>query len=103
MEINELKDYFDLLVVFASDDIEKGYITYAEMERALKMSGKYCKFLPKYPELKEIIVKLRQEDKDKQILTTVPESHQLGEGEIIIPEQAKKNVERIKNMLKGVC
>ena len=101
MSIDNLKDYFSELIKYCEHDIKNGKIRTNEFMEAIRLSGKYCKFLPKYPELTDIIYKLRDE-KRYAPRPIIPPGRQIEGLKPVSKEQAKKNISRIKNMMKGI-
>lgn len=69
-----------------------------KLELLRKLKKKYCKFLPKYPELREIITKIRTEQKDKQMITEY-NPNQIESDGYATPEQAKAFIANIKRNL----
>ena len=90
---------FGILFTYAKDDIEKELFTADEFGRAVQMSGKYYKFVPTYPELKESIFLLRDEDRHKP---KPYNENQIEDSKPATKEESMIYINRIKHMVNKV-
>ena len=89
---------YEVLYACADDDVKKGYIKADEFYKAIQMSPKYYSSFPTYPEVKDIISKIRSEHKDLND-SLIVERLQI-EAPKTSPEQAKEYIANMREMLR---